>query len=479
MRLPRAGGTARAYRWGRDSVVWTSQVRSPAVDHLLAFDDEQGSLAFVDARGVPGRVDLRIGNIGAAATAPLDRLASADGWAIYGLTSTGDVSRLTPSGTWTFTPPAPLRAILPQADGSLVLMSDEGQRSLLHRLHPPEARILDTGSVPHAQLVVRTDLGDRLYFTGDSGLVGVRVRDLARTRSVTLPSPVVDVVATPSGDRLFVALRGKKYLAVIDRYAEVVERTISLPGETSALRMDPDGQYVLARASEEDSVRVISVGTARAIGSVRSAWRADLPLVAPDGGLAIVVDNDVVIVDAETHRERLRFLDGVGDAWALIRWNGFRPRAAGLDQPVRFANDSDSTSAPVGDSTSTMPPSAAATSGVLPTPPSSPATPAAPAAPAAPEATNPARAGDRRTVFAAPEAKGVYTLSFAALLSEERAKSLAATIHVDGGPVRVVRGSRDGTAVFRIVYGPFDSRDEAERAGKRTGLPFWVFEGAP
>ena len=82
-------------------------------------------------------------------------------------------------------------------------------------------------------------------------------------------------------------------------------------------------------------------------------------------------------------------------------------------------------------------------------------------------------------MFAAPETKSVYTLSFAALLSEERAKSLAATIHVDGRPVRVVQGSRDGTALFRIVYGPFDSRDEAERAGKRTGLPFWVFEGAP
>ena len=54
-------------------------------------------------------------------------------------------------------------------------------------------------------------------------------------------------------------------------------------------------------------------------------------------------DNDVVLVDAETHRERTRFLGDASDLWTLVRWNGFRPRAKGLDVPVNFDADSDTT----------------------------------------------------------------------------------------------------------------------------------------
>ena len=46
-------------------------------------------------------------------------------------------------------------------------------------------------------------------------------------------------------------------------------------------------------------------------------------------------------------------------------------------------------------------------------------------------------------------------------------------------PVHVVKGTRDGVAIWRVVYGPFPTRDEAERAGRKTGLPFWVYEDAP
>jgi cell division septation protein DedD len=460
VRMPREGGVARAYRWGRDTAIWTSNVRAPALERLLAFDAEEGSLAYVDTRGVPGRLDLRLGSAGPAAPAALISLTSADGWAIYGLTAKRDVSRLTPSGTWTFKPDFETRELIPLIDGSLMLLSDDGRRSRLRRLRPPEPRVTDTASVPLVERIFTTDLGDRVYFASDSGLAGVRTRDLARTRTIKLRAPIVDATPTPSGDRVFVALRGKRDVTVIDRFAESIAQTIDLPDAPTALRMDPDGQYVLARTAGGDSVRIIAVGTARWIGTLRSDWRPDLPLVAPDGGLALVQDGDVVIVDAETHRERLRYLGGAADFWTLIRWNGFRPRAAGLDEPVRFASD---------DSARANPPAADSAPSVIAGTLSAPAVSAAvPAAARAPEA-RPAEAPVKQT----------FTLSFAALLSEERAKAMAASIKVDGRPSRVVPGMRDGTPIFRIVYGPFDSRDAAEKAGKRSGLPYWVYEGAP
>jgi cell division septation protein DedD len=229
--------------------------------------------------------------------------------------------------------------------------------------------------------------------------------------------------------------------------------------------MDPDGRYVLVRGVDGDSVRVVAVGTSRVIGSVRSEWRADLPIVAPDGSLALAQDKDVVLVDAETGRERTRFTLGASDLWALVRWNGFRPRAAGLDLPVQFAADSDSTAAQAAiDST--------LAARVAPAPGAAAVDVRPPPAPGAVSATAEARKS-------APAPRRAFTLSFAAMLSEERAIALAATIRVDGHPVRVAPEVRDGTPIYRVVYGPFSTREEADRMGRRSGLPYWIFEGPP
>ncbi len=466
VRIPSLGGTARAYRWLRDTMLWSSTQRVPPVNRVLAFDDAQGSVAYADSRGVPGRLDLRVGNASAAATTALTSLTSSDGWAIYGITPKREVSRLTPSGTWTFNPETEPRGLLPLNDGSLVLLSDAGNRHSLRRLHPPEPRVTEATSVPHSELMVRTDLGDRLYFIGDSGLAGVRTRDFTRTKTVWLPGTAVDAVATPSGDRIYVALKGKKSIVIVDRFTEQIDGSIDIPGTVSALRMDPDGRYLLAKSTGSDSVRIIAVGTARAIGAVRTQWRADLPLAGPDGGLALLQDNDVVIVDAESHKEKARFLAGVTDLWTLIRWNGFRPRAAGLDQPVRFDSDSDSTDVANAAADRARPAESPAPAIIAPIP-------SRPAAEPAPRPAEPAK-----VITGAPK-HGTFTLSFAALLSEDRAKTLAATILVDGHAARVVPGVSDKTPVYRVIYGPFDTKEDAERAGKRTGLPYWVYEGAP
>jgi cell division septation protein DedD len=72
-----------------------------------------------------------------------------------------------------------------------------------------------------------------------------------------------------------------------------------------------------------------------------------------------------------------------------------------------------------------------------------------------------------------------YYVSFAALLSEERARELAARITVGGEQPRVVSTSREGSRIYRVVMGPYLSREEADRVGRESGQSYWVYEGVP
>ena len=444
---------ARAYRWGRDSVIWMSTQPLPAVRSLLAFDAEQGSVVFVDDKGTPSRLELRLGTIVAAAKTPMTSLASADGWAIYGINPKREMERLTPSGNWSHPSAFTARQLLPQPDGSLVLMNDLGERTVLRRLHPPEARITDTASVPKAAFAVNTPLGDRIYFATDSGLAGVRVRDLTRTKTIDLGGPLRDAVPTPSGDRIFVALFGRAALAIIDRYDERISGRVELLGYPEFLRMDPDGRYLLAKLDSRDSVAVISVAESRVVRVLGTKWREDLPLVAPDGAVLTLQDDDALDVEPVSGRTRRKFVGGASDKWTLIRWNGFRPRAKGLDEPVMFESDSADSAAAVarGDSAGVRNPIPTSVATVLP------------------QTDTPIE--ERRNARSAG-----WTLSFAALLDSTRARTMAQTIKVDGKPVRVISAVRDKVTIWRVLAGPFATKDEAEKAGRRTGLPFWVYE---
>jgi len=453
LRFSRLGGPARAYRWWHDSTIWTSTQHAPAVTDAIAFDAQQGVLVMLDAARVPLRVDLRVGRVTSTTAERLRAITSADGYAVFGVAPTGEVVRLTSSTVWRFRPPAPVRTLLPLPDGALLLVSDEpGGRVVIRKVHPPETKITDSTTIGGADLVIPTTVGDRIYFAWGDRLEGLRTRDLGRSLSITFSDAVRAVEPTPSGDRLFVAIKGSATVYVVDRYESAVRDQVLLGSAPIALRMDPDGQFLLARTAGGDSAQVIAVGTQRAIGTVATAWRPDLPLIAPDGGLALAVDDAMVIVDAETRRERARVPNGAADVWAMVRWNGFRPRSASLDEPVRFAEaESDSFDA------DTLPPEP----GTAPVPASAALSPVPPA-----------------DVRAELKSHG-WMLSFAAVLSESRARAMATAVRVDGASARVQSSDRNGTTVYRVIAGPFPTRDAAEDAGRRSGIPYWVFEAAP
>ena len=420
---------------------------------MLAFDADAGSIAVVDSKGYPGRVDLRETDVLKAARTKLTSLSSANGSDIYGINAKGEIIRLNPSGgDWKFKPPVPARTVFAQPNGELIVTGNKGAQTLLWKVRPPDAVVQDSAVLPLSGRGVRTQVGDRVYFTVDSGLVGIKVKDLSPVGAIRLANRVSSLAPTPSGDRLYIAMVADSGLSVVDRYTETAKTSIQLPQPPSELRMDALGRYLLARIPGADSAWVIAIGDNRLVGAVATKWETDLPAVTPDGMIAVLGGKDVSFLDPEKLAVKSTVAGGAKDFWYFFAWDGFKPRPQGLDQPVTFPSDSvqrDSLAA------SSTPPG---TGAPLPVPVVQDTT-RPPAAPVTPTTG--------------------FTVSFAALLSEEKAREIASSIKVNGNPAHVVSTTTAGSPIFRVVMGPFPTRDEADKVGRAAKHEYWIYEGSP
>lgn len=177
----------------------------------------------------------------------------------------------------------------------MILIGAEDNDVQVRRVRPPNQAVSDSVSIKasgEVETIRRTisatagTVGDRVYFAADEHVIAIRTRDLGIALNVDMGDPVMAIAATPSGDRLFVALEDESVLRIVDRFEEGVTGRIRSFSPASALRMDPMGRMLLARGAG-DSVYVVSLGGDAVIGVVRSEWRADLPLVMADGSIAI------------------------------------------------------------------------------------------------------------------------------------------------------------------------------------------------
>jgi len=454
LRVPLKGGTARAYIFPRtDSAVW-SLPGAPPIDHVLGFDTDAGVVAFVDNKGLARRLDLRATETRTASREKLSALTSANGADIYGVTPKGDMLRLTPSGDWTFKPPSAARWVFPQPNGSVVVAGIQGSSTRLWLIRPTDEEVLKSATLPLVSRGVRTQIGDRLYFTVDSGLIGVRTRDLSLLKSVRLKHPVTAVVPTPSGDRLYVALKGSSSLTIVDRYSESIAGTVELPGGVSELRMDPLGQALLVRpAASGDSAWVVGVGSDKMEGTIRTAWRDDLPAFAPGSTIATVRGPDVTTANAVTLQDMNTVRGGAADFWYFLTWNGFRPRSTDLDRPVTFGS---------GESANARDSAAPARTDSFASPPIRDTAPSMIVLP--PSLTNP-RSTD-------------YMVSFAAVLTAQKASEVAAEITINGTHPQVAATKSGATIIYRVVLGPYPTREEADKVGKDSKRQYWIYEAS-
>jgi cell division protein FtsN len=69
-------------------------------------------------------------------------------------------------------------------------------------------------------------------------------------------------------------------------------------------------------------------------------------------------------------------------------------------------------------------------------------------------------------------------VSFATVLTEQKANETAAAIVVNGMRPRVVPAQSGTTTIYRVVLGPYGTREEAERVGRDSKRQYWVFQEA-
>lgn len=446
LRVPRTGGQARVVAFPNvDSTIWTSSASSPAPGRVLGFDDDGGMIAMVDARSRPVRIDFRRDSIEVPLRESLSAPVSLDGSTIYGVTAKGVAVRTTPAEEWRYTGTRPARGVLPLRDGSVLVWSESDSHAMLTRVKPPAMAAIDSLPLPPVELAAGTGVGDRLYFSAGTRLYAVQTRTLALDVPLAIGGTVSAIAVTPSGDRIYALAtnEGRSTLVAVDRYRWRISWRLALETKARDLRVDPIGRYVLVRGLE-DSVAVIAVATNAVIGTVRSEWRDDLPLVAADGSIVTARDGDVLFVRPGDQQTVSRIGRGASDFWFAFWWTGFRPRAASLDAPVTF----DSISA-VADSIAAAAAAAARDTLGQISPP----------------------------VDSAPPKPAGFTVSFFALLSEQRAQSEAAKIQVGGEVAHVETVMRNGVPVYRVILGPYPTCADAQRVARASGKTVWIPEG--
>ena len=497
LRVPSLGGAARAYRYpSLDSLIWTTKAALPAQVHLLAFSIDAGTLALTDGAGLPWRLTLGNGSLERALATPLGATVSLDGSGIFG-TSAGAVLRLTTSDAtpWQVHSTASLSQLQPLRDGGVLLIGQRGNETVLTRYRPPGTSAVDSAVLDGKARLISAAGGDRYYLSdGPTRLVSVRARDLEQLGTISLGDSIIATASSPSGDRVYVLGReaGAARVQVINKYSDQVVAKIPVPKDAIALRMDPLGRYVLVRhGGVRDSVLVIGIATDNVLGRFASPWRADLPLVFPDGRLATLRGADVVVLSAGDFVPVSVLAGGAKDIWTVVQWNGFRRRAGDApprssatlaDTSRRAARDSsapriaadsarsDSTSGGKADTSSRRLALADSVKRYAARSDSARRLAAA-------------RADSQPKSRPAPEQgvalgeRGTYVVQFAALKAEGPAQQLASSIRSQGERAHVAVTNSNGIVLYRVILGPFRSRTDAERAGQAAGRDYWVFEG--
>jgi hypothetical protein len=282
----------------------------------------------------------------------------------------------------------------------------------------------------------------------DSGPV-VRVFPIAGGRPTSVAVPRGLVARTPWGEALAVA-RPDGRLRIIDLLNDTPPVEASLPDSALALTFSASGHrvyvataapaFVIYERFEGDRIATVPLeervtalradafgryvfgraddhvvvydATTGAVRPLRGGWASDLPAAGPDGTILLRQGQDVVAVAAGDTVAQHRVRDGAADRWLIAPWDARR-------RDLQLAD----------------------------------------AAQTSPATTAPGQA--------------VY-LQVSSTSNAQWAEGLASGLRQAGLQARVLPPT-DPDQAYRVVIGPYPTREQAEAVGRKLDMPYWIF----
>jgi hypothetical protein len=444
LRLRAAGGALHVYALpGLTPLEWALPGRTSPARATVGMDVAGRRLVYRDSAGAVIAFDLvAFRERPIAARGALADLG-ADG-ALLTLDRRGAISESQPWGAraWPDTLRPGTRALFAAPNSRLLLLRGRAADSLVGISRDGGAWF--AVPVPAGARAAATREADAVAFASDSGLTVIEDRDPRAPWSVDLGDVPADLAFSPSGHRIYVALRDANALAVVDRFTHRERPRVPLPAPAGAVRSDPWGSVLFVRpagdAATDDLTWVVGVAAGRVIGELHTRWSADLPTVSRSGVLLDREGSAVVARDAHSLDSLGAVAGAARDLWFLGAWAPSGTAAALQEARAR-------------DATARRP---------------APGPAAAPPAPA-PVAVDP------KSLVPAPDTATPVWAQISASQSEAASRALVAELVAAHQPARLIPPRSEGDG-WRVVLGPFRTRDEAEAAGRALGRPFFVVE---
>ena len=416
LRLPVAAGQARLYRVpALTESAWKEADKLPATKRLVGTDLEQGAVYLIDAKNNLIGLDLNSRRTRSVLGQVREATVGPDG-AVYAVDSGAVVTQIIRRTPLRFRNKlaGASRGLYGTMNGALVTVpaADRAETMML-----TSDQALGRAALPGGAAAA-TYLGDLVAVAADSAVILYEPQAKQPVRVLPVSGGARAVVFSPSGHRLYVA-RGKGDIQVFDRFGNEALETIGLPGPARDLRSDLYGSWLLARPEKGDSVWVVDATTNRLIGGVAAKWGTDLPAVVGSRTLLVRAGADVRALDLGANGLVVTgtVTGGAADLWLPLAW------LPAEEQRQELAS-----------------------------------------AGAADSGTTPADTG------AAPSA--IY-LQVSSSQNPAWADELAGKLKAAGLPAAVIPPKSGGEA-YRVVLGPYATREQAEATGKSLGMPSFV-----